>query len=409
MGLQDILGFAPGQDPTSSLPLLLTAAGMAFCGLLLLPSAGYALLDLLGRPAPFRLSLPHPRRTFIALLPIFALGAVISRNPPASLVALPPLHVAAVGLSVLWLLGIGIKGLSLGSEQRSWGLFGSGMILAPFLSLLAELVLIVLVLIFGILYLAQDPAFALEIELLTRSLLANPDFPSDQVFKALKPFITQPVTLYLGLVVGAVLVPLVEEFFKPVGLWLLVKRNPTPSQGYAAGALSGAGFALFENFTIAIGSGEAWVTVTVARVGTAMIHILTTGLLGWALALAWTDKRYLQLGLTYLTSVTIHALWNGLVIISLIPELFPPWAEFPQLLVNIGALAPLGSAILLVGGFILLVVNNASLRRAIISPVSPLPPGGAPSQTEAMKPEPSLAAIPTHKEEQPDGNSQLLD
>jgi hypothetical protein len=180
----------------------------------------------------------------------------------------------------------------------------------------------------------------------------------------------QPVVIYGGLVVVAILVPLIEEFFKPIGVWLLLGTQPTPAQGFAAGVLSGAGFALFENLTLSASSGEEWSLVVMARIGTSIIHILTTGLTGWALALAWTRGRYLRLGATYLVSVSIHALWNGLVILAIVPEFLPDLSSYPDALENIGAASPIGFLILLVGSLVLLIGSNRALKRAIIPPIA---------------------------------------
>jgi hypothetical protein len=79
--------------------------------------------------------------------------------------------------------------------------------------------------------------------------------------------------------------------------------------------LSGAGYALFESLALTSG-GQEWPALMVARIGTAAVHILTTAITGWALVQAWRYRRYLLLGLTYLTSVAIHGLWNGLTIYS---------------------------------------------------------------------------------------------
>jgi hypothetical protein len=222
----------------------------------------------------------------------------------------------------------------------------------------------------GISILARDPVVAQELTQFVENFLADPNQPPDGLIEFLEPYLLQPVPIYIGLSVAAVLVPLIEEFFKPVGVWLLFGRKPTPAQGFAAGILSGAGFALFENFSLAASSGEEWSLVVLTRVGTSVIHIVVTGLTGWALTTAWLERRYIRLGLTYLVSVSIHALWNGLVIFTLIPELLPDGAAYPEVLKNIGTASPIGFTILLVGAFGLLLGCNAALRRAIIPPVN---------------------------------------
>jgi hypothetical protein len=361
-----------------ALPLLLMAAGIGFSGLLLLPSAGHAFLRLVHKPSPFRFSLPRPGLLILVVPLLLGLGFLTAQNATLIWITLPPIHVITIGISVLWLITLGTRGLYQGSRQRQWGIFGAGLVIAPMLSLLAELVIIVVVGILGIGYLARDPVFAAELTQLSERYLINPNLPMDTVLEVLEPYLMQPITIYAGLVLVAILVPLVEEFFKPVGVWLLVGRNPSPTQGFAAGVLSGAGFALFENFTLSASSGEEWSLVVTARLGTSIIHIVTTGLTGWALASAWQKNRYLQLGLTYLTSVAIHALWNGLVVLSIVPELMPDLGNYPDTLYNIGAAAPIGFMVLLAGSFILLLGCNRTLRRAIIPPVKTVPP------TEAM-------------------------
>ena len=251
-----------------------------------------------------------------------------------------------------------------------WGIFGIGMVAGPFLSLLVEFVVILGVGLFAVSYLARDPVAAQELTQIAEDILANPNQPPDAVFGFFEPYLFQPVSIYILLSVAAVLVPLIEELFKPIGVWLLLGRKPTPAQGFAAGVLSGAGFALFENFTLSASSGEEWSLVVLARIGTSIIHIVVTGLTGWALTAAWRDGRYIRLGLTYMVSVSIHALWNGLVILAIIPEFLPEGASYPAVLRNIGTASPIGFMILLAGGFSLLLGCNAVLRRAIIPPVA---------------------------------------
>ena len=113
--------------------------------------------------------------------------------------------------------------------------------------------------------------------------------------------------------------------------------------------------------------------VVIARLGTTLVHILTAGLTGWALILAWREGRYIRLGLTYLTAVAIHALWNGLVILSVVPEILPPDTSYPHALLNIGIIAPLGFGFLILGCFALLLGANSAMRRAIIPPVKSQP------------------------------------
>jgi RsiW-degrading membrane proteinase PrsW (M82 family) len=354
----------------NSLPLLLMAAGATFAGLMLLPSAGYAYYRLVNKPIPIRFRLQRPGWVILLVPLLIGLGYLASESSSLVWIVLPPIHVITIAISIFWLAYLGTRGIKLGSGQRVWGIFGVGMVAGPFLSIIVEFIVILGVGILGIGFLARDPVFAWDFSQLAEKLFADPNQPPDAIIDFFEPYIFQPFILYLGLSVTAVLVPLIEEFFKPLGVWLLLGRNPSPAQGFAAGILSGAGFALFENFSLAASSGEEWSLVVLTRIGTSVIHIIVTGLTGWALASAWHAGRYIRLGLTYLLSVSIHALWNGLVVLTLIPELLPDGAVYPEMLRNIGTISPIGFAFLLVGAFVLLLGCNLLLRRAIIPPVN---------------------------------------
>jgi hypothetical protein len=355
-----VFGSALTGDMVSATALVLNAAGTAFAGLLLLPSAGYALLRLLGKTAPIAFQLRHPSWVILALPPVLLFGYWAAGNEMASLLLLPVLHVIAAGISAGWLLALGLRGLSVGSPQRAWGVFGMGLVAAPFLSLMAEFVTLIG---FGVLYLAFNP------ELLNIILAFSENLPLESpelLIEQLEPYLMQPGTLYMVLTFGALVVPLIEEAFKPIGVWLLAGRNPSPAQGFAAGLLSGAGYALFENFSLGASAGEDWAMVVLARIGTSLIHIVTTGLTGWALSLALTEKRYSRLALSYLAAVLIHALWNGTVILSAFEEMTGLDIPVPGFVQAISTGAPLVFMILILGCSALLLGFNTALRRAII-------------------------------------------
>jgi hypothetical protein len=104
--------------------------------------------------------------------------------------------------------------------------------------------------------------------------------------------------------------------------------------------------------------------VVVARMGTSLIHILTAGLTGWALTLAWGEKRYLRLALSYLAAVALHALWNGTVILTAIVELVGDDFKIPGFLTAVATGASVIFAILILGCFVLLLVFNRALKRS---------------------------------------------
>jgi len=370
-----------------AVPLLLMAAGFGFAGILLLPSAGLAFLRVIQRPSPNWFRLRQPGWLILGALALVGVGYLTSKNTLLTWTLLPIIHVSATGLAVLWLIALGIRGLPVGSKQRSWGIFSAGMVIAPGMSLVVELVVIVGISFLGLTYLSRDPAVAQELMQLSEGYLANPNQSPDAILAFLEPFWNEPVALFGVMLVVAVLVPLIEELFKPVGVWLVAGKGLTPAQGFAAGILSGAGFGLFETFTLSATSGADWSLVVLARIGTSIIHVVTTGITGWGLALAWQKKRYMRLGLAYLMAVAIHALWNGLVVLTVIGEFWTDPSGFPQLLVNIGKVSPIAFLVLLVGAFGLLLGCNKALRRAIIPPADLNEPAGTAGLSDGVSQE----------------------
>jgi hypothetical protein len=221
----------------------------------------------------------------------------------------------------------------------------------------------------GLLYLLHDPQ-SRDFFLKVSNSPVTPD-PAE-VIALFKPYLMRPGTLYLLLVFGALLVPLLEEGFKPVGVWLLAGRSISAAEGFTAGLLSGAGYALFENFTLSAGGGgNGWAMTATARTGTSLVHMLTTGLMGWALALAWRERRYLRLAVTYLLAIFIHGVWNTMVILAAMAGL--PVEEFPSpdFVVTLGRMAPLVLASLLLVGLLLFLKVHARFKQSLSPAIYP--------------------------------------
>jgi len=160
---------------------------------------------------------------------------------------------------------------------------------------------------------------------------------------------------------------MIEEVFKPVGAWLLVGRRMTPAEGFAAGALSGAGYALFESLMLS-GGGESWMWIVLGRAGTAVLHIITSSLMGWALVQAWTHARFLRLGLVYLAAVLVHGTWNAVVIVNAYLTLsteLPASLELPGIAGWIGKAAPV--ILVLIATLMLSILFWANRRLAAAS------------------------------------------
>ncbi len=368
IGLGQFSSQVPGMpDPVST---YMYAGSLAFVGFLMLPSAGYALQRMIKGEKKRGQYIFNHRWLIVAsgllviLLPLVLLaGNLVSKYETISWILLPVLHILAVSIPVFWLATVGLNGLKPLSGQRTWGLLGAGLALGPALILILELALLAGFVGMAIFLVAMQPEKASELADLLQRLRDAPNNP-EILERILTPFLASPVVVASIFVYIAVLVPLIEEIFKPIGVWLLAGRKLTPVDGFMAGVLSGAGYALFENLFLSSG-GEQWVSVVLARIGTGAVHIFTTSLVGWGLASAWSQGRYLRLALSFALAVGLHGLWNGLTIFTVGSQIstMPGIGALPQ----VGNILPFVLSSLALLCILMIWLFNRSMKRAIIA------------------------------------------
>jgi hypothetical protein len=363
LGLTNLQGM-PENTTGGSSAFWMLAVGLAASGVMVIPSAVTSYQRLNGRPVGvFRKPLIdlNPLVPLGILLPVLGIGYLVSRTAAGGFLV-PFFHVFAVVLPVLFLIILGARGLSSGSQQRRSGVFGAGLVLGPFLILLAEMAGLVIVIGLAAVLLSTQPKLMQELQDLFRQLaLVQGD--SEKLIQMLSPFLANPVVFLVALGFVAGFVPLVEELFKPIGVWFLAGRNLSAAEGFVAGALSGAGYAIFESLALSSG-GEDWLSVAVVRSGTAIIHILTAAFSGWAIAQAWGQGRYLRLALTYLAVVAVHGLWNGMTLLAVYNEI--TITQGSAILGGSQALRVLSPAILVLmtlAGFVVLIGMNRAFNR----------------------------------------------
>lgn len=395
--LQAIKGHPSNDD--QALPMLLFAAGLGFSGILLLPSAWFALLRLSGLRPKSTLPRWFPRQatmliSLLIVMPMALLaGNYIIHQTSWAWLLLPPLHILLITIPILWLVHLGCYQLSTGSPQRKWGIFASGLILGPGFATGAEVILGIIVIAIILFILALQPELVDQFIYLVEQIKDDPMISPEQISDDFLPYLQQPFIIYIAGVFVTILVPLIEEAFKPIGLWLLSRKMLSPSEGFAAGVLSGAGFALFESLGYGAANVENWTNMVLARSGTAVMHIVTSGMVGWALCSTWNSGRYKRLVSTYLVAVLIHSLWNGLTIsFGLLGQQITGMLESAILFQLVGA-GVLGLLLLA-----LLIILNATVQRAIISL-----PESAPPTTSSYLEEPSSS----YEEKQDNGISKF--
>jgi len=360
-----------GMGEEFALPGVSLAIGAVGLSLLLLPSTVLAFLRLLGSDLAERTRLKvklgwWPLAAALLLPAILLLGnwAVGSS---IEWMALPVLHFLAVGLPILLLVYLGMRHLPAGSLQRRWGLFDSGLALSPLLIIIAEMVVLAVFAAGGVLWITTQ-AELMDVLRDLASQMTSGVVP-DKFVELIGPLLLRPGFIAAAFLFVALIVPLIEEALKPVGMWFLHGRLQGPAAGFAAGLLSGAGYAMFESL-VAFNGGEEWVPVTMARMGTAVVHITVSGLVGWALVGAWRQRRYLALAGTYLAAVAIHGTWNAMTVIMVVDGVAAAQPE-PVSMPAISALASAAPFILIVLGLLcitLLMVWNRRLQPEKTSP-----------------------------------------
>lgn len=358
MGFLGMLGQAVPAE-MGGVQMLMLAGSSLFTGILLLPSVWYSLMRMVGRDdislAAARLRLPPVAWLILLALTILS-GYAVTRLQSPWVYLLPLLHATTVVLTATWFFALGSRGLGLGSRQRFWGVLGSGLVLGPFLILIVEIIFLSGMGILAMISLAANQSLMEQVIPLLERVQISPEATED-LYNLLRPYLASPMVIYIVLAFGAGLVPLVEELLKPIGVWLLAFRRLTPAEGFILGMLSGAGYAIFESLSLTI-SGADWAPLVISRGGTTLLHIVTTGLVGWGLAASIQRAKYLQMVAAYLVAVLLHGTWNALSLIStsgiLLVEELPP----SSLILQIGELAPYGLIGLALLLFALLVISN---------------------------------------------------
>lgn len=175
---------------------------------------------------------------------------------------------------------------------------------------------------------------------------------------------------------AVVVAPLIEEFFKPLGLTRVKSEMSSELDGLIFGVTCGMGFAIIENFTYEINflfSGESYVALWavgsfIRGVGSTIVHAVGAGLIGFTYARIRISqqKRNMHVGSlsilynldllsAFVLAVALHAVWNGS---ASIPEFLPN---------NVGAVTSIiGHILVFAASFhIIKSLANEGIRRDV--------------------------------------------
>jgi hypothetical protein len=362
-----IKGFSSGIISTAGLTASLFAAfGMFFCAALLLPVIIYCILRLKGkeiRPAIVRpIKLLHVMVLLVAWVFSIVLATILSGLQNYWGVLALPFFILGVALPVAGIIWVAIGGLPAGSWRRLWAVFSIGMTGSTLGALFLEYSVIGLAVVAAVAVSALHPGWLAALQHFWNQAINAGDMQS--LLTTLAPYLTNPLVLLLVLLFGSVLAPLIEEALKPAAVWLLGKRLHSPAEGFALGALCGAGFALLEGTLAISGNFQMLGFALAARSTSSLMHITASGIVGWGIASAQLERRYGRLAGAYLVSVSMHGLWNGSLILAvfgglrlILPGASSDFLSMFLIVVGIGILI-----FMLLGIMILLPVINHRLR-----------------------------------------------
>jgi hypothetical protein len=247
------------------------------------------------------------------------------------------------------------------------------MTLAPFILVLLELFALLMIGVIAVAVLMAQPGFEAQIQWLSMQIYGL-DPQSTEAQDLIAPYLLEPGVIGVSLVYFAMVVPLLEELFKPLGVWFFANKLTSPAQGFALGALSGSAYALIETLGVSAQTAD-WAELLLTRIGTGALHITSSALMGAAIVYAVRERRYLRLLGTYLLSISLHGLWNTIAIFFA----FGTIAEYFDLdhpLRQIQTPLNLGMAALSVVLLFILVVSNQRMRATLPKPIveKSLPP-----------------------------------
>ena len=292
---------------------------MGFFMLLTIPFLVIAIFQLMGKPLPAWFKYPHLKKNqyliFIALWFVILLISYLMGLEKSNLwLVIPPLKILAIVIPLVLITLYLADRFKLNDPSRNWGMISFSVIFTEPLTIIIEIGLVLVFLIaIGV---SGDWSQALGNDgfvYLNRLVYGanNPDILS----RIAMPFLSEPVILFIVFSLFSIVIPMLEEIMKPLGIWFFSKKTLAARDGFFYGAMGGMVFALIEsvmgltNFAM-----DSWVLISIVRLGTGILHMFTAGLMGWALTSSWKEEKFGKLIGIYLLCIVIHGAWNFMAI-----------------------------------------------------------------------------------------------
>lgn len=256
---------------------------------------------------------PSPAIFLLAFLAVVLWGALIALGASQVRLLFPIPYVLGIALPIVWLLAVVGNRLVRRGVLVTWRetilQLASGAFAVISVAVVLEVVAVVAMILTALIVIAIMPGGAATLRAWAVAL-QDPAWLDD-------PNQVRNVILSPGVAIGlyllvALVIPLIEELLKAIGVVFMSYRHPSQAQALWWGLLGGAGFALTEgllNTNLAAGD-MSWITIAPLRFGTSVLHCCTGALmgLGWYALIA--RGRWQEWGTRYLQAVGLHFAWN---------------------------------------------------------------------------------------------------
>ncbi len=294
-----------------------------------------------------------------------------------------PLTLLAVVIPVWWLVEFSRRGLPRSTPFREWGTLAIGLTAAPLLIMVIEISMLVVIALAVIIVLGSQPGFLDQLAKITQNLDLYQG-GIEQLEQLLVEMARNPVIASALFLMIGMLAPVVEELFKPMALWFLLKRPLKVSEGFSLGLISGGAFALLESGGLVSQiTRETWVQAVVLRAATGLLHIGLSGFVGYQLVSNWNRKRYGHAILNLFGAAGLHGAWNSLALVSSFSTAGTAAASAAEFQPSLGNILSVAGMLVVFGTILFLDLKiHSTLRKSQKSTLDNLPSPGAPEPTE---------------------------
>jgi hypothetical protein len=348
------------------MPIASTGVLALIAGLLQIPTLVLAINSLSGRVAQIRHAALFKPASFAGLvwLGILAAGSLTARALAAWFV-LVPLTLLAVVLPIWWLVEFSRRGLPRSSPFREWGTLTIGLSIAPLLIMMAEITMVVLISMAVLAVFIWRPDLLGQLGNIAQEL-GQYQGGIEQLEHLIVELSRNPVIASALFLMIGVLAPLVEELFKPMALWFLLKRPLKDFEGFSLGLISGGAFALLESGgLVSQVTPETWVQAVVLRAGTGLLHIGLSGFVGYGLVSSWNRKRFSQAILYLLGAAGLHGAWNSLALWSSFSAASAVATDAAEFQPSLGSILSVAGMVVVFGAVLFLILRiNKNLQKS---------------------------------------------